>query len=272
MSKLVFAMALLCSVANASYFENNRSRDVSNPSHTPEPSAWTQESRVGDTLYIDGEVQEIQWSALRSGEYKGVKRVVLNSRGGLVMGAVLLAKEIRAQGLTTVIPAGGVCMSACTLLFQAGVKRQAHSSAIFMYHAPRSGRIGIANLLRKCKEKGPRYCRERQQEFVDRADQVTNDFFEVYYEYDLNSEFMNWMYTLPEEPESQWREDGNWFKKADLVFSNDAEDSRLSRLEGFVTMPTSYLQELNVVTDWFTDDPGWAVDKNVEPENPYSMP
>lgn len=49
----------------------------------------------------------------------------LNSPGGSVYAALSIAPVIRDAGLTTVIPAGAKCFSACAYLFFAGVVREA---------------------------------------------------------------------------------------------------------------------------------------------------
>ena len=191
------------------YKAANCIRDVVNSAHTPIPSLWTQESRVGDTLYIDGKIQDIQWSNLRDGEYKGIKRIVLNSFGGHVEGAKELAQVIREQGLMTVVPAGGVCMSACTLLFQAGVKRQAHQSAIFTYHAPRSGQIGVSKIRDLCKVRGEEYCKKIVDDLIASARDTADNFFNLFLQYGLDPALKDVFYSLPEETEEIWKEDGN---------------------------------------------------------------
>lgn len=249
------------------YHELNKTRDITNPDHTPEPSRWTQESRVGDTLFIDGEIQEIQWSFLEFGEYKGVRQIVLNSYGGLVRGAEDFARVIREQGITTVVPAGGVCMSACTLLFQAGLKRQAHESSLFMYHAPRAGHIGMARFERLCKEKGADYCEEKKVEFIAKAEGAALDFFQGFYQYGLNPRLKEIIFSLPEENESQWIKDGNWFKKVDLFFSPSPSHPFIldRKKEGPLALRSlEELEDFNVITEWFSTDPGWKVDPNIE--------
>ena len=65
-------------------------------------------------------------------------QVTLNSVGGDLGLAVTLADHMRASGrrITAVVPPGGVCMSACTILFAAATERVAASDAVFMFHAP----------------------------------------------------------------------------------------------------------------------------------------
>jgi hypothetical protein len=51
--------------------------------------------------------------------------VVLNSGGGLVSMRLLIADDIHSQSLSTLIPIGSGCYSACSLIFLAGADRQA---------------------------------------------------------------------------------------------------------------------------------------------------
>ena len=53
------------------------------------------------------------------------KRVVLNSPGGLVPIALLIADDVDQRGLLTEIPAGSYCYSACSYIFLAGRERLA---------------------------------------------------------------------------------------------------------------------------------------------------
>ncbi len=55
-----------------------------------------------------------------------IKTVSLNSPGGRVFPALEIARAINASGLTTSVPSGEECYSACTLIFLAGKERVAH--------------------------------------------------------------------------------------------------------------------------------------------------
>lgn len=234
---------------------------MTNRDHTPVPSSWTQESRVGDTLFIDGEIQDIQWSQLESGEYKGVRRVVLNSFGGLVNGALELARVIRQNNIDTVVPAGGVCMSACTLVFQAGINRQAHWSSVFMYHPPRSSRVGMVNFNDYCEENGEQACKQREQEYLGSARDTAEKFYAHYEALGADPGLTTLLMNMPEEPEEAWREDGNWFKKVDLVFAADPDAEVIDeRLMEPAIFPLHVLKQFHVVTEFFGADPGWEVD------------
>ncbi len=55
-----------------------------------------------------------------------IKTVSLNSPGGRVFPALEIARAINASGLTTSVPSGEECYSACALIFLAGKERVAH--------------------------------------------------------------------------------------------------------------------------------------------------
>lgn len=60
--------------------------------------------------------------------------VLLDSPGGDVTAAIDLAKVIRARNATTHVGENGRCFSACTVLYQSGVRRTAAPSALFLLH------------------------------------------------------------------------------------------------------------------------------------------
>lgn len=65
---------------------------------------------------------------------KTVRRMHLDSRGGKVESAILIAQYVRENNIVTYVGKDQKCYSSCTLVFQAGVQRIAHRSAMFMYH------------------------------------------------------------------------------------------------------------------------------------------
>lgn len=59
---------------------------------------------------------------------KDVKAIFLNSAGGSVQAALLIAEEIHERKIATIIPPGANCMSACAFIFLAGDARLATGS------------------------------------------------------------------------------------------------------------------------------------------------
>ena len=96
------------------------------------PKAWHEESlRLEGGIATDSyERLTAAWNAA-PGRYK---RVTLDSHGGELFPAISLAAFIRQHGLDTYVGDRGECRSACTLVFQAGVRRIAHPTATFAYH------------------------------------------------------------------------------------------------------------------------------------------
>lgn len=84
------------------------------------------EDRPG-VLVLDGSIEGTMpldfRRALRA--HPETKLVLLNSPGGLVDTALVVAHEIRDRGLSTFIPAQAGCYSACVYLYLAGVGRRA---------------------------------------------------------------------------------------------------------------------------------------------------
>ncbi|MCK5932512.1 MAG: hypothetical protein KAG89_10130 [Fulvimarina manganoxydans] len=65
---------------------------------------------------------------------RDVKRLVLHSPGGSVEDALAMAADIRANGISTEVPADGYCASACPLVLAGGVTRAAGEAAWIGLH------------------------------------------------------------------------------------------------------------------------------------------
>lgn len=63
-----------------------------------------------------------------------VRTVALNSPGGALDDAILMARAIRDRGLDTVVPGGAVCASSCPLVLAGGVRRQVAETAAIGVH------------------------------------------------------------------------------------------------------------------------------------------
>ena len=66
------------------------------------------------------------------GEY--VKLVSLNSPGGALDDAMMMAKLVRDKGIATVVPDGAICASSCPLFFAGGLTRTAGPKAAVGVH------------------------------------------------------------------------------------------------------------------------------------------
>lgn len=100
-------------------------------------------SQIDDKIIISGRIDEDTLAQWKNLNLKGIRTVVLQSAGGKGNVGRQIAKQIRAMNLTTEIPEGSICASACTLMFQAGAKRKMHTRALLGYHG---GRVDFSRL------------------------------------------------------------------------------------------------------------------------------
>jgi ATP-dependent protease ClpP protease subunit len=118
----------------------------------PFPQSWKDEA-----LLIDGSITPLTYDELRVAwgqDPSRYKRVILSSPGGDLFGALSIATFVRKEGLDTYVGKHESCISACTLIYQAGIHRVAHPTAVFMYHyvsvqAPNSQRTYINSAFTK---------------------------------------------------------------------------------------------------------------------------
>lgn len=73
--------------------------------------------------------------------------VELDSVGGDVAAALAIAETIRRRGLTTIVPAGARCLSACTILWFAGTRRIAHSTSVIAVHRAGAQSEALADVV-----------------------------------------------------------------------------------------------------------------------------
>ena len=97
-------------------------------------NAATKKSEKNETVFLVGEITLDVAEHITSMDPKRIKTINLYSNGGDVLSAIAIARFIRKNGIETRISKKGICYSACTMLFQAGVKRYASRSSELMYH------------------------------------------------------------------------------------------------------------------------------------------
>jgi hypothetical protein len=169
----------------------------------------------GDTLYLDGAIDPYIIDELSVYPTTPIRKVSLNSDGGLVKDAFEIAEFIRANNIETFVRKDAVCKSACTLLFQAGVKRVAHQSSIFMYHGarfiPQSSKQ--ISKLERCAKEQTEECHDFNEQKYLALKETTDQLFQRYRDYDIADNFYELYLSLPEDP--LWYEDGNFIKTMD---------------------------------------------------------
>ena len=95
-------------------------------------------------VYIYGRIDAALVERVIALDPTEIKRIELNSIGGKLFDAFKIAKFVRENNLETYVGKYKTCASACTVIFQAGVKRVAHETAYFMYHYAYD-KIGLLN-------------------------------------------------------------------------------------------------------------------------------
>src|SRR3569833_114259 len=104
------------------------------------------DDRVGEfvvsskAIMLDGEIGRATIADLHRALSKlpGARVLYLHSPGGDVDIALKLAAEVRQLGMSTMIPRGFACYSACSILFFAGREHVAH------------GKLGVHRVASKC--------------------------------------------------------------------------------------------------------------------------
>ena len=91
---------------------------------------------LAESVYLDGNIDSKIIDATLA-KLSPRDTLVLNSQGGLVKDAYRLSEFVRANGIKTRVNSTGWCLSACVLIFAAGVERSAGKNALFLIHSAR---------------------------------------------------------------------------------------------------------------------------------------
>lgn len=172
--------------------------------------------RDGSNFYLDGAVDENLIYEIKNYAQPPIETLYLNSGGGQVVEAFKVATFIRSQGIKTILRPGAVCLSACTLLFQAGQERWATPKSRLMFHGVRDPFLSKTRIkeIQECMEKPNPSCLEpiskRQQELLE----LTEQLFDFYEEYGASPLLADTFWSLEEDPE--WWLQGNYIKIVDL--------------------------------------------------------
>jgi hypothetical protein len=81
-------------------------------------------------IALDGDLLDTSVAEFREAVQRrpGATTLSLSSEGGYIDRAVTIARDAKAMGLATTIPAGGTCRSSCVVVFFAGEKRTAEGT------------------------------------------------------------------------------------------------------------------------------------------------
>lgn len=178
--------------------------------------------RNGDTLYVNGDLHfDVLYYELRDHDpERKLRRIELNSTGGNIAEMEKVAEMIRERGMTTHVRGDSVCMSACTMLYQAGATRTAEKAAVFLYHTVRNNFQYGEAVLKECAEKGENWCKEKKEEIRADLQKSTDLFFDLLHRYGLNPALLRDFIALPvyERPDevAEQEKKGNFLLRRDL--------------------------------------------------------
>lgn len=165
-----------------------------------------------DGLYIiKGQIdQDVYDKFLKN--FKSIKILVLDSKGGIYEYTKTMAAVLRRIQVTTIVPNGATCESACTLLFQSGMERIVGIDAKFMYHGLRYSSGFMNSYLTEC----PIYTHECEDRF---------EFMKLYIskltlEYFFLNEYYGADRYIFKKFKTQWI-DQNWLNDGNLVGHRD---------------------------------------------------
>ena len=103
----------------------------------------------GRDLHVDGEIDYTAIKPFRElvTTAPQLERIVLNSPGGVVVAAEIMAQAVRKRGLKTHVTE--LCTSACTLIFLSGSERTMRTDALIGFHQASTRRLGNSGVVQK---------------------------------------------------------------------------------------------------------------------------
>ena len=101
---------------------------------------------VGSGTIQSGDARKLTRALGRAGrDEQGTKQLLLNSAGGMVLEALKMADVMSRVGVSTIVPKGSVCASACaSVVFVAGKYRRLDRGGSLAIHSCYDSRTGSA--------------------------------------------------------------------------------------------------------------------------------
>ncbi len=127
---------------------------LSKPAHKAQEKFWPFVAKLendGRDLRVEGEIDFTAIKPFREflDSAPGLERIVLNSPGGIVVAAELMAQSVRKRGLKTHV--AELCTSACTLIFLSGTQRTMDAEALIGFHQASMRGFGDTGAWRQTK-------------------------------------------------------------------------------------------------------------------------
>ena len=111
-----------------------------------------------------------------------IDEIMLDSPGGVLEEGLAIGRIVRARKLTTHVPNGFACISACNFVFMGGVVRYVDPGGVFMVHmfTASGSEDFIADIATETREKGlPSTVRAIEQEAAETAAKVARYLVEM---------------------------------------------------------------------------------------------
>lgn len=175
-------------------------------------------------LMIEGPITQEHESAVRKNR-ETLKYLVLNTKGGDMQFAYNIMTIISYYNVTTVIPPGGTCESACTIIFQAGKQRYAGKDSTLIYHAARFDRKFMRSFLRECPDGNHAGCQLIWNQMEKDLVKETLKMFRTLEHFGLNHEVFIQFINAPHVTGRAWLLNGNLLRMDDLKYT--AEEAKL---------------------------------------------
>lgn len=213
----------------------------------------------GDVLYIHGRLNSHIYDYLTREKQRlaQVRIVDLNSLGGNMEWALMIANRLRTMNVTTRLSENSFCASACVFLFGAGVKRIAAPGTWFGIHAARLSAGEAMRFEELCYRKDKfsperRSCRKALVDWQGLAAKTTRAAFQSLEQNGVLPELYRNYMSFPDQ--ENWADDFNVLKKPDWVVP-----SELALEYNLLTEPWPYqLAETPPDPSIGNTAPGWA--------------
>jgi ATP-dependent protease ClpP protease subunit len=206
-----------------------------------------------DTLRIDGVIgPRFASSVEKAMEERAVRRIAINSEGGLIAEAMAAARIIEPHNIEILVQKS--CHSACLIVFAAGAKRYAHLGATFGFHAAAPIIASETDLIKDEATEADEYmvARGAPRDIVDEANRLGTETMRIAWSVELMQRgFVTNVYdsnevALPLPAEiARWRavelalEDEYWPTAESLHAIRDAAPNQVTRHADELDLPTS---------------------------------
>lgn len=176
-----------------------------------------------EALIIRGPISQKHETAVRANR-ETLKYLILDTKGGDMQFAYNIMTIISFYDITTIIPPGKSCESACTVIFQAGKQRHAGKESTLVYHAARFDRRFMKDFLQECPEPTPG-CKLWYDQMKKDLMKETLKMFRELERFGLSRAVFHQLVHTPDLTGNSWLLNGNLIKKPDLTYT--AEEAKV---------------------------------------------